>query len=93
MTNCPPINDLTYDRATDEYRFNHTDGRDLLVDVVLVIAELTGADPLEMDPIYYAVSPEFLDDLADARIEVSFTYRDLGVTITPGNTVVLSQAG
>ena len=66
--------------------------------VVSAVAELTGTDPLSLDPLYTAVDPDALNALfsdgsdTDRSNRVEFTYSGCHVVVTPDGDVRVSKA-
>lgn len=63
--------------------------------VVETVANRTGADALELPPLYDAVDPEALDRVLEraANGEVSFRYAGQHVTVSADRTVSLDALG
>lgn len=65
------------------------------LEIVWVIAEITGADPGAMTPISTVIDPEALDTLLSAdsieHLQVTFTYEGWSVKITADGEITLSE--
>ena len=63
-----------------------------LEQIVDEVADTTGADPLELPPLYEAVDPEAIEALtehagADSDLRVEFSYADCTVTVRADGSV------
>ena len=66
--------------------------------VIELLAEESGQDPIELDPLYETIDPEALDQLIrgnganphDHILAVSFSYNEYAVVILSGGLVELS---
>ena len=65
--------------------------------VVAAVAEATGVDPLDLDPLYDVVDPDALNALFDsagtsppAHLELSFTMADCAVVVRGDGEVVVT---
>lgn len=79
-----------YDEATGTYHveYDWRDAMPLSMIVVMIVADLEGVAPTDLDPLYDYLDPELLDRLfspqEDGRLatgEVSFTYHDYEITV------------
>lgn len=68
--------------------------------VVSAVAEVTGSDPLSLDPLYTVVDPDALNSLFDGDSSnrertnrVEFTYCDCDVVVTDDGDVRASSTG
>ncbi len=90
--------DVVFDVETDTYRMRRTPGSDLLVDVIVLVAELDEVSVDEINTLYSTldVDPELLERFvtasetreADLDYDISFTVHGRRVTITPMEVVV-----
>ncbi|WP_436345552.1 HalOD1 output domain-containing protein [Natronorubrum sp. FCH18a] len=63
--------------------------------VVSAVAEVEGADPVELPPLYEAIDPEALNDLLTSRPEpvtVSFQYAGYDVDVRGSGKVVVQAS-
>lgn len=63
--------DLRYDRETETVRIPPNGTGDVRTAVVLAVAEIEDLDPLDMTPLYHAVSPDLLEQMATADHRVT----------------------
>lgn len=63
--------DLRYDRETETLRVHPDEANDVRTAIVLAVAEIEDRDPLDMTPLYHAVSPDLLEQLATSDHRVS----------------------
>lgn len=72
---------LVYDRGRDETPSEA---------VVQAVADLTGTDPLVLEPLYHAIDPDVLDGVfrqgpeGGVEAEITIEYNECKVTITHG---------
>ncbi|MFP8890655.1 HalOD1 output domain-containing protein [Natrialbaceae archaeon A-CW2] len=65
--------------------------------VIATLAEVMGADPVELDPLHSTMDPEALDALVRVRngttgdIHVSFTHEDHAITVFSYGVVTISK--
>lgn len=66
--------------------------------VIAAVADLTGTDPLSLEPLYAAVDPDALDALfptthvGEERGHVTFTYHGCEIVVAADGTVQVSNA-
>lgn len=90
--------DVVFDPETETYRMQRTPGTDLLVDVIVLVAEIDEVSVSEIDTLYSTldVDPELLERFvtssenreADLDYDISFTLHGRRVTITPIEVIV-----
>lgn len=70
--------------------------------VVETVASVSGVDPVELDPLYYAIDPDALDALFAPRpaagdlprdVQLSFSYVGLQVTVTAAGRIIVEDEG
>lgn len=88
--------ELRYDRENNTLRIHPGETSDVRTAVVFAVAEIEGLDPLEMKPLYDAVSPDLLEDVAtaDRRVsgDVMFNYYGHRVIVDSDGGVVVRIA-
>lgn len=83
---------------THHVHYNPAGGGNLCGTLVLAIAEVADADPLDLDPLCETVDPEMLDDVvrsggtADLDGTVSFTYADHHVRVHASGLLEIAPA-
>ena len=96
------IDNLWYDDDVGVYQFEYdVDADDLVVEIVLALAEVRDVDPTEIPPLAARVDPERLDACVaslngdDPQIEgkVTFSLGDCDVTILPSRVVIAVPRG
>lgn len=79
-----------FDEETGEYHIEYDwrDAMPLSMIVVMVVADLEGVAPTDLEPLYDCLDPELLDNLFSPRSdgtlavgEVAFTYQDYEITV------------
>lgn len=91
-----PIEDLWSDDDVEVYRFDYDASDDLLVELVLAIAEVRDEDPGEVSPLASGVDTDRLDACIaslndeDPTVEgkVTFGLDDCDVTVLPEQVVI-----
>lgn len=85
--------DLRYDRETETLRVHPDGASDVRTAIVLAVAEIEDLDPLEMTPLYHAVSPDLLERMAtsDRRVsgDLMFDYYGHRVVVDSDGGVVV----
>jgi hypothetical protein len=85
-----PRAETRYDAETGTYHLEYEwrDAMPLSMIVVMIVSDLEGVAPTEIDPLYDYLDPELLDKLFSPRPdgtldagEVSFTYIDYEITV------------
>lgn len=70
--------------------------------VVETVASVSGVDPVELDPLYYAIDPDALDAVFASRsapgdlprdVRLSFSYVGLQVTVTAAGRIIVEDEG
>lgn len=69
--------------------------------VIEAVADETGTDPLELDPLYRVVDPDSLDEMfrgappaaGRGAYRIEFTFGGCRVTVTGDETVTVSSVG
>lgn len=70
--------------------------------VIETVASVSGVDPIELDPLYYAIDPDALDALFEPRpaagdlprdVRLSFSYVGLQVTVTAAGRIIVEDEG
>lgn len=90
------VDSLWYDDDVGVYRFEYDAGDDLLVELVLALADVLDEDPTDLDPIAPYVDPDRLDacvaslngDRPNVDGKVTFSTPDCDVTVLPGQVVL-----
>lgn len=91
------IDSLWYDDGVGVYQFEYdAETDDLIVELVLALAELRGVDPTEIPPLASRVDPDRLEACVaslngeNPQIEgkVTFTVGDCDVTVLPDRVVI-----
>ena len=62
-------------------------------EIVTVVAQARGVDPMELEPLYDVMDPDALDDLcesSDGNLELAFDYADVRVVVTSEEIAVVS---
>lgn len=92
-----PVDDLWYDDDVGVYRFEYdVDADDLVVELVLALAEVRGVEPTAIPPIAPRVDTDRLDACVaslngeEPHVEgkITFTLDDCDVTVLPGQVVI-----
>lgn len=81
---------LKYDSAHSE---------SLSMVIIMTVADIVGADPLELDPLYESIEPERLDEFVspstdeatDSDGPITFTYHDYTITVHQRGHVVIRR--
>lgn len=85
---------IPIDAATiDEDAIAGDDADTLGVRIVETVADATGADPLDLEPLYNVIDQEALAGLfqAGATGEVTFSYHGCAVTVTADGQVSVDE--
>lgn len=83
------------DVPTSTMESTTVDTADLCSDIVTAIAERTGADPLEMDPLYDAVDVDAIEAIVGSAGDVSVEFAYHGHTVAvdgDGSVTVTGEA-
>ncbi|ELY54222.1 HalOD1 output domain-containing protein [Natronococcus jeotgali] len=87
--------------TTDCYvtQYDRLDDAPLSVAVAEAVATYRDADPIDLEPLYYAVNPEALERLFEPRADglrsdgsVTFEYNDCSVTVTADGEIRVTAA-
>lgn len=84
-----------FDERADRYRVKYDSVRATpSFAVVAVVSNITGIDPLELDPLYESIEPDALNALftADISSAIRLTFQYSGYEITVGNDDVVELA-
>ena len=93
-TTLPSTASLRFDPTT---RTHHvccdTDGLSSVTAVVTeAVAAVSGCDVLELDPLFDAVDPDFLDTIVAYRdAELTFAYEGYSVTVSSGGEISIRR--
>lgn len=89
---------LWFDEEVGVYRFEYdaSDPDDLIVELVVALAEVHGVDPLDIDPLAPRVDPDRLEacvaalngDNPSVEGKITFSAVDCDVTVLPGQVVI-----
>lgn len=91
------VDSLWYDDDVGVYRFDYdADTDDLVVELVLALAEVRGVDPMEIPPIAPRIDPDRLEacvaslngDNPKVEGKVTFSVADCDVTVLTGQVVI-----
>lgn len=86
----------SHDRDTSDraYRTRYDPGSDsrLSIEIVRGIARATGDEVTNIEPLYYSIDPELLDQFGDDRPDggsLRFTYHDQAVEVTADGEITV----
>lgn len=91
------VESLWYDDEVGVYRFDYDAATDdLVVELVLAIADVRGVEPTDIPPLAPEIDPDRLEACVaslngdDPRVEgkVTFSVADCDVTVLPGQVVI-----
>jgi hypothetical protein len=87
--------------AASDHAVQHDFGGEQLLSttVISAVADATGAQPLDLPPLYEAINPDTLDSLFRPTDEgggvpdqITFTYSGYAVTVHGDGTVIVDEA-
>lgn len=91
------MRDVTYDPATDVYRYAVDEDEPVADAVVRAVAVVTDQEPLDVGPLYEAVDPDALESVVESlhgaeRTEwsVEFSFERCHVTVTGDGSIELT---
>ena len=81
-----PLEYARYDPDTGTYHLRSDGAEQISTNIALAVAELTGVDPLEMEPLYHSVDPDILDGFVErpprsSTGQLSFDFQGYRVTV------------
>ncbi|ELY48305.1 hypothetical protein C495_02495 [Natronorubrum sulfidifaciens JCM 14089] len=88
---------LEYSRELEAYRAQYDqDSTSASIAVVAAMADILGADPLELDRLYDAVDTDALDKLGQVQgtpngaVDISFTFEGYAITLSSDGVMAIS---